>query len=64
MQLEFKDDVITANYSFEPGAWERLGRFGNFFKFNRVGLGASNIDMEGRNEDLVAMYDYFEITKP
>jgi hypothetical protein len=64
LRLLFEDDVISAYYAFEPDEWERLGRFGNYFIFTRVGLGAANIDNEGRNEDLVALYDYFEIMRP
>jgi hypothetical protein len=64
LRLVFDGDVISAYYALTPDAWERLGRFGNYFKFTRVGLGAANIDQEGENEDLVAQYDYFEITKP
>lgn len=64
LRLVFEDNIISAYYALAPDAWERLGRFGNYFKFARVGLGAANIDFEGRNEDLVALYDYFEVTRP
>lgn len=64
LRLTLEGDVISAWYAFAPDAWERLGRFGNIFRFTRVGLGAANIDPEGRNEDLVALYDFFEISLP
>jgi beta-xylosidase len=64
LRLAFQDNVISAYYAFAPDAWQRLGRFGNYFQFQQVGLGATNLDKQNLNEDLVAQYDYFEIAKP
>jgi len=65
LKLEDKDNVISGYYATSPDQWERLGRFGNYFKFKRVGLGVTNVDQPGViNEDLVGFFDYFEIRKP
>lgn len=61
LKLTFEPDTITAWYATDPANWIRLGRFGNIFQFTRVGLGAANIDVTGTGEDLVALFDYFEI---
>lgn len=61
LRLESSNDMISGYYAFEEGQWERLGRFGNFFEFNRVGIGVSNVNAAN---DLVGMFDYFEITVP
>jgi hypothetical protein len=63
LKLSYEPNTITAYYAVQPDQWIRLGRFGNIFQFKRVGLGAANIDVEGHNEALVALYDYFEIRK-
>jgi beta-xylosidase len=64
LRLVFQANVISAYYAFAPEAWQRLGRFGNYFQFRQVGLGAANLDKTNQNEDLAAQYDYFEIAKP
>ncbi len=61
LKLTYEPDTISAWYALQPNEWIRLGRFGNVFKFSRVGLGAANIDVTGTGEDLVALFDYFEI---
>ena len=61
LRLESSNDMISGYYAFEEGQWERLGRFGNFFEFSRVGIGVSNVNA---TSDLVGMFDYFEITVP
>jgi len=57
---------ITGYYALQPGEWQRAGAFGNYFDFVSVGIGASNaVGEEGPNgEDLIAYFDYFEISKP
>ena len=65
LKLEDKDGIITGYYSTAPDQWQRLGRFGNYFKFTRVGLGVTNLDVSGStNNDVVGFYDFFEIRKP
>jgi len=65
LKLESKDNIITGSFATKPDQWQRLGRFGNYFVFKRVGLGVSNADSESKiNADLVGLFDYFEITKP
>ncbi len=61
LRLESKDNMISGYYAFEPGNWQRLGRFGNFFEFSRVGIGVTNV---GAENDVVGKFDYFEISKP
>lgn len=64
LRLEKTEAAISGYYALEPGQWERLGRFGNFFDFKLVGLGVSNVDPFGADSDVVGRYDYFEITRP
>jgi hypothetical protein len=61
LRLESKNDMITGYYAVQPDQWQRLGRFGNYFKFTRVGIGVSNVRAP---DDLVGLFDYFEISKP
>jgi hypothetical protein len=61
LRLVSKDNMISGYYATEAGQWERLGRFGNYFQFQRVGLGVANGGADGV---LVGMFDYFEISLP
>jgi len=61
LRLERKADMVSGYYAVEPGEWQRLGRFGNYFKFTRVGLGVSNVHAA---EDVVGLFDWFEISMP
>lgn len=61
LRLESKNKTISGYYAIEPEKWIRLGRVGNFFKFSKAGLGISNAG--SKNFDLVARYDWFEISK-
>ncbi len=61
LRLESSNDMISGYYSLDGISWERLGRFGNFFEFTRVGIGVSNV---GAAEDVVGRFDYFEIARP
>jgi hypothetical protein len=65
LKLVSQENVITGYYTVEPNQWQRLGRLGNFFQFKRVGLGVSNVDQKHTSsDDLIGMFDYFEITRP
>lgn len=61
LRLENKDNMLSGYYSVEPDQWQRLGRFGNFFEFSKVGIGVSNV---GAANDVVGLFDYFEISLP
>jgi len=64
LRLESKGNVVSGYYAFAPDKWVRLGRFGNYFAFKKVGLGVSNVDIQGINADLIGLFDYFEIRRP
>jgi hypothetical protein len=64
LRLASQDKVLSGYYALSPSDWIRLGRFGNYFAFKRVGLGVSNVDTKGLNADLVGQFDYFEIDRP
>jgi pyrimidine-specific ribonucleoside hydrolase len=64
LRLESEANTISGYYATIPDEWQRLGRFGNYFTFKRVGLGVSNCDDGGENADLAGLFDYFEITRP
>ncbi|HLO17379.1 MAG TPA: hypothetical protein VK206_21275 [Anaerolineales bacterium] len=61
LRLESKDNTISGYYATAPDQWERLGRFGNFFQFQKVGIGVSNVRAA---DDVVGLFDYFEISQP
>lgn len=61
LRLESKDNTISGYYATAPDEWKRLGRFGNFFQFTRVGIGVSNVRAAN---DVVGQFDYFEISLP
>ena len=65
IRLTREGDVISGYYAFEPGKWERIGRYGgSYFDFKRVGIGVTNADPFEADGDLVGQFDYFEITRP
>ena len=65
LKLVSQGNVITGYYAFEPDQWQRLGRVGNYFQFKRGGLGVSNCDRDHTSsDDLIGMFDYFEIARP
>jgi hypothetical protein len=61
LKLESKDNIISGFYATEPGNWQRLGRFGNYFEFKKVGIGVTNIRAP---DDVMGQFDYFEISLP
>ncbi len=61
LRLESTDKTISGYYATEPDNWKRLGRFGNYFQFKKVGIGVSNVRAA---EDVVGLFDYFEIAVP
>lgn len=61
LRLESKDDVISGYYATEPDQWERLGRFGNYFQFQKVGIGVTNV---GAGNNVVGLFDFLEISVP
>lgn len=64
LRLESKDKIIYGYYALAPDDWRLITRLGDFFEFNRVGLGVTNLDSAGIESDVVGNYDYFEITRP
>lgn len=64
LRLVSKDKIIYGYYALVPDDWQLIMRLGDFFEFNRVGLGVTNSDGAGINSDVVGSYDYFEITRP
>jgi hypothetical protein len=61
LRLESKGNIISGFYATEPEQWIRLGRFGNYFQFKKVGLGVSNVHAAS---DVIGLFDYFEISLP
>lgn len=61
LRLESQDNTISGYFATSPDQWERLGRFGNFFQFKKVGIGVSNANAAN---DVVGLFDYFEISQP
>ena len=64
LRLLIEDKIISGYYALEYGQWERLGRFGDYFNFTRVGIGVTNLDGDGINADVVGSFDYIEIRRP
>jgi len=61
LRLESKDNIISGFYATEPDQWKRLGRFGNYFQFKKVGLGVSNVRAAN---DVIGLFDFFEVSLP
>jgi len=61
LKLESADNTISGYYATEPDNWVRLGRFGNYFQFKKVGIGVTNVRA---SNDVVGLFDYFEISLP
>jgi hypothetical protein len=61
LRLESKGNTISGYYATDPQKWVRLGRFGNYFQFKKVGIGVSNVRAA---DDVVGQFDYFEISLP
>ena len=55
---------ITGYFATSPGEWQRAAAFGNFFDFKLVGLGTTNSKPTGVENDIVSLFDYFEISLP
>jgi hypothetical protein len=65
LRLVNQGGSITGYYATELGDWQRIGAFGNYFDFVSVGLGATNsVPADWEVEDIIAQFDYFEISKP
>jgi len=61
MRLESRNKSIAGYYATDPDHWTPLGRFGNYFQFKKVGIGVSNVRSP---DDVVGLFDYFEISLP
>lgn len=61
LRLESKNKIISGFYATQPDKWVRLGRFGNFFSFKKVGLGVTNAG--DTKVKIIGKYDWFEILK-
>lgn len=65
LKIEVVGDIISGYFATTPDEWTRIGRFGNFYELNTVGLSATNSSPpSGTPEDIVAQFDYFEILMP
>ena len=65
LKIEVVDNVISGYYATTPGEWVRIGRFGNFFTLTSIGLSATNSSPpSGTPEDIIAQFDYFEVSMP
>jgi len=64
LQLINQGGSLTGYYATTPGDWQRVGAFGNYFDFKSVGLGTTNSNTEGVQNDIVSRFDYFEISQP
>ena len=64
LRLVNQGGSLTGYYAIEPGNWQRVGAFGNYFDFKLVGLGTTNSSPGGVEHDIVSQFDYFEIAIP
>lgn len=65
LRIVVEGETISGYYATVPGEWQRIGRFGNFFTLNSIGLSATNSSPpEGTPEDIVAQFDFFEVSQP
>lgn len=56
-----KKEMITY-YAVEPDKWIQLRKVPLVIAINQVGLGSSNCDQGENSENLVTLFDYFEIS--
>jgi hypothetical protein len=66
LKLEVTEGGSVVGYYATPDApqdWIRLAAFGEFFDFKQAGIGAYNLSAD-TSRDVIARYDYFEITQP
>ena len=64
LRLVNQNGSLTGYAAVQPDEWQKVAAFGNYFDFKMVGLGATNSNPNGVAEDLVALFDYFEIRVP
>lgn len=64
LRLENRGGSVMGYYATQPGNWQKIGAFGNYFDFKYVGLGTTNSNGEGVANDIVSRFDYFEISQP
>ena len=62
LRLVNQDGSITGYYASEYGDWQKVGAFGNYFDFKLVGLGTTNSNPNGVENDIISQFDYFEIS--
>jgi hypothetical protein len=63
-RIRISNKIIYGYYALAPEEWQLITRLGDFFEFDRVGLGVTNSDHAGIDSDAVGSFDYFEITGP
>lgn len=58
--------AVTGYYAVEPDEWNRIAQIPDSFDFKVIGLGATNsLSLNLRpSQNLVALFDYFEVTEP
>jgi len=61
LRLESKGTILSGFYATEPDQWKRIGRFGDYFQFKKVGIGVTNVSSAN---DVIGLFDYFEISLP
>jgi len=64
LKLSVENNQIIGYYATTPGDWIQINFINYFAAFTKVGLSASNVDSANQVNDLVAQFDYFEITQP
>lgn len=52
---------ISGYFALALDEWVRIGQFGNYFEFMKVGIGVSSV---GAADELVGLIDFFEISLP
>ena len=60
--VNYNKKEIIAYYATELDQWIQLRKIPITFNINQVGLGASNCDPDESYNNLVALFDYFEIS--
>ena len=54
--------TLIAYYAVKPDEWIQLRRIPLLYDINQVGLGATNSDNGTYDDNLIALFDYFEIS--
>jgi len=64
LRLTWENGVVSGDYALTEDQWVTLGSFPLSNRFTQMGIGATNSNLEGAYQDLIARFDFVEILAP